>query len=85
MFKMDDRRIKEIIAGHVDIALNVNDIKSGDFLDNIGINSINFIRIVIEIENEFGISFDVDYLGFEVYENIQALLDYVSSLKQSSM
>ena len=38
-----------------------------------------------EIENEFGISFDVDYLGFEVYENIQALLDYVSSLKQSSM
>jgi len=82
---MDDRRIKEIIAGHVDIALNVNDIKSGDFLDNIGINSINFIRIVIEIENEFGISFDVDYLGFEVYENIQALLDYVSSLKQSSM
>jgi hypothetical protein len=85
VFKMDDRRIKEIIAGHVDIALNVNDIKSGDFLDNIGINSINFIRIVIEIENEFGISFDVDYLGFEVYENIQALLDYVSSLKQSSM
>ena len=82
---MDDRRIKEIIAGHVDNALNVNDIKSGDFLDNIGINSINFIRIVIEIENEFGISFDVDYLGFEVYENIQALLDYVSSLKQSSM
>ena len=82
---MDDRRIIEIIAGHVDIALNVNDIKSGDFLDNIGINSINFIRIVIEIENEFGISFDVDYLGFEVYENIQALLDYVSSLKQSSM
>ena len=62
---MDDRRIKEIIAGHVDIALNVNDIKSGDFLDNIGINSINFIRIVIEIENEFGISFDVDYLGFK--------------------
>ena len=82
---MDDRRIKEIIAGHVDIALNVNDIKSGDFLDNIGINSINFIRIVIEIENEFGISFDVDYLGFEVYENIQALLDYESSLKHSSM
>ena len=40
---------------------------------------------IIEIENEFGISFDVDYLGFEVYENIQALLDYVSSLKQSSM
>jgi len=77
-----DHRIKEIIAGHVDIALNVNDIKPEDFLDIMGVNSINFIRIVIDIENEFGISFDVDYLGFEVYENIQALLDYVSSLKQ---
>jgi len=76
-----EQRIKEIISGHVDIAINIDAIKNGDPLEILGVNSINFIRIVIDIESEFGISFDVDYLGYDTYNDISSLVDYAKSLQ----
>lgn len=75
-----DMQIKSIISKHVDIALKIEDIHHDTTLDMIGVNSINFIRIVIEIEQLFGITFDVDYLGYEMFENVQRLVDYVDLL-----
>lgn len=53
-----DNSLKQIIAKHIDIDKISND----HYLDQIGVNSINFIRMIIEIEQEYNIEFDIDML-----------------------
>lgn len=72
--------IKNILASHVDVALDPNKIQDSDFLDVLGINSINFIRIVIELEEMYDCEFDVDMLGFDVYSNFGDFVKYVKKI-----
>lgn len=46
-------------------------------LIDIGINSLNFIKLVLQIEKEFGISFDDRDLIVEKYPTIEGLVEYV--------
>ena len=46
-------------------------------LQDVGINSLGFIRLVVEIENEFQFQFDDDMLNIELFHSIQELVAYI--------
>lgn len=72
--------VLELISSHVDIAFDINQVKDDDTLEQLGVNSINFIRVIIELEMMFNIQFDVDCLGTEAFENVVAFVEYVKEL-----
>lgn len=71
--------VKRTVSSHVDIALDIGRLKNEDFLDVIGVNSINFIRIVLDLEAAYDIEFDIDMLGFEAHVNLGGLIRYVET------
>jgi acyl carrier protein len=75
-----DNSIKLVIIKHIDIALNIDKISSDQYLADIGVNSINFIRMIIEIEQEYDIQFDIDKLGIESFEQVGNFIAYVDKL-----
>ena len=50
---------------------NVDDFKNE-------IDSIGFIEIIVQIEQEFDISIDDDYLVIENFSNIDIICDYIT-------
>lgn len=48
-------------------------------LGYIGINSINFIKIIVDIESEFGFEFDDDKLSHKAFTNVENVIEYVKS------
>ncbi|WP_019912660.1 phosphopantetheine-binding protein [Paenibacillus sp. HW567] len=52
---------------------------SGDqiSLQEAGINSLGFIRLVVEIENAFQIQFEDDMLDIELFHSMQDLVAYI--------
>lgn len=71
------RRVKEILSSHVDAPVNIERVDDDTLLDAIGVNSINFIRAVLEMEGEFDFEFDIDHLGYENFGSIRELVSYV--------
>lgn len=55
-----EKKIREIIASILKISEDIDDYDSNSDLRNIGMDSISFVAIVVEIENEFGIEFPND-------------------------
>lgn len=45
--------------------------------EELGIDSINFIKLIIEIENSFDIVFEIDYIIPEMLPNMKSLIEYV--------
>ncbi len=70
-------QVKDIIS---DI---MGDEKNGDLLleTNLleyGVNSLLFIRIVVNIENQLDLEFDIAYLNLEKYVTLNDLIDYIA-------
>ncbi len=53
------------------------EIKLGDALQDIGIDSINFVKLVIELEETFGLAFDEEMLSIRRFERIEDIADYI--------
>lgn len=55
-------------------------------LQDVGINSLGFIRLVVAVENEFGFQFEDDMLNVELFQTIQELITYIEGkVKQQSI
>ena len=63
--------------------INLND--SFEKFDEYGLNSIYFVKIIIEFEKIFDINFEDDYLVLENYTCIQDLVDYISKKLDNNM
>jgi len=50
-----------------------------DFMDN-GINSISFIKLLVEMEDEFGIEFEDEMLNIKQVPSLEALCAYIDEL-----
>ena len=53
------------------------DISENSLLSQLAIDSLTFIKIVIEIEGEFDIEFEDEKLQFSEFPTVRALVDYV--------
>lgn len=49
-------------------------------LQDIGIDSINFIKLIIELEETFSLDFDEDILTMRHFERIKDIVDYIERL-----
>ena len=67
------RIVKENIPNSVE---NVSDEK---FMESIDINSIASIKIIVAIEDEFGIEFDNNLLDVELFQSLDGLVSYVQN------
>lgn len=53
-----------------------------DDLSRLQFTSISFIRLIVEIEDEFGIEFDDTALGIGKFNSVQELCEYIEKKKQ---
>ena len=68
------RRIVEIIKVNTECS---NEISENSLLCDLEMTSIDFVKIVIEIETEFNIEFEDEKLQFSEFPTVQSLIDYV--------
>ena len=70
---MTNEKIKEILAGHLDIDIeNINDDST---FEDLGIDSLDAVEIMMELEDEFGMELDASEMGRTVSE----LVAYIDS------
>ncbi len=69
-----NRRIIEIIKVNTECS---NEISEDSLLCDLEMTSIDFVKIVIEIETEFNIEFEDEKLQFSEFPTVQSLIDYV--------
>jgi acyl carrier protein len=48
-------------------------------IKSLGINSMNFIRIIVSIEDEFDFEFEDEYLDMSGFNTIKNLCEYVAN------
>ena len=59
--------------------LVVTDMTKEDLLTKIGIHSLNFLRLIVAVEDTFGFEFDNDYLDLNQFSDVQSLITYIES------
>lgn len=59
--------------------LDYNEVNEISF-EKLGLDSFMFMRLLVEIENEFGFSFETDSLEEGVFENLNKLVIKVKSI-----
>ena len=75
---MDVKSTVVQIIGRLAEIDNINELIEGnDSLDGFAINSVNFIRVVVELEKTFDIEFEDDALEFTKFDTLQSLCDYI--------
>lgn len=71
-----EERLAEIIRKAVNLSDDVALDENTD-LDQIDINSLNFLKIIVDIEDEFDIEFDDEELNFELFGTIHSIIEKI--------
>lgn len=74
-----EAKLRQIIIENVKLKVPVEQIGSEDLLDDFGISSMNYIRIVVAIENEFGFTFPNEALQFENLNTLRKLASFINT------
>lgn len=75
--KAHNYSIEEIILEIIKKKLESEELQLSSKLDEIGIDSLNYVSIIVEIEEEFDIEFDDDLLVSSRFESIENIAQYV--------
>lgn len=71
-------RIINYLAQELEIDAKIIDLNDSlEKYEDYGLNSIYFVRIVIELEKMFTINFEDDYLILENYKSVNDLVNYI--------
>lgn len=73
-------KLKEILISNLDDD-NMVDVEIGldDNLVSLGLNSITFIKVVVECEKAFDIEFDDEELDYEVFDTLEKICNCIES------
>ena len=74
-------RIKPVILGALKGGLQ-KPLEESTRLQDIGIDSLNFLKLVVGLEEAFGMEFDDDSLDLSNFETVSSLIDYIESRKE---
>lgn len=66
-------KVKKILADHLEI--DENEIDEETTLDDLGVDSLDAVEIVMEMEDEFGIEIQSDEIG----NSVKDFVDYIES------
>ena len=78
---MNDVQERTLVIIKKQIEDTVQDVKIGleSELSSIGLNSVIFIKIVVDLESEFDIEFANEDLEYGKFKDIQDICDYISN------
>jgi len=82
MVKDTEQIVKEIIVESLELSIDFNDIKNDAKLIELNINSINFIKLIVELETAFDIEFDIDSLDIRDFETVEDLVKSINILSK---
>lgn len=66
-----------IIKNKVNLRIPINEITNESPLEEIGIDSLSFLRIIIEIESEFGFEFNMEDLNNQNFQTLGCVISYI--------
>ena len=77
---MLEERLKTIISSCV-LGIDKNQItESTDLMEDLGFESVNLVELIVDIENEFGIEIEDEFLDIEVLSSFNRLVDMLEKL-----
>lgn len=78
-----NERVIEIITEKCDID-NIDEyLKNNDDLTPLSINSVSFIKLVVELENEFSIEFEDEALDYNKFKSLNSLCNYIKKMMKT--
>jgi len=71
-----EKKVVEIVGNNLSLLdADINHLNKK--LSNLELDSMGFIKLVIEIEGEFGIEFEKDFMAADAFETVGSLVSYV--------
>jgi acyl carrier protein len=77
-------KIREIVAQHGRLSVNVRVLKDHDDLYDVGLTSLATVGIMVAIEDHFNVEFAESMLRPSTFESLEAIADAVAELLQES-
>lgn len=72
-----ENEIRKILNENVELGISVEDIKVNESLLALGVDSISMIKIILNIEELYGFTFEDEDLVAENFMSIERLVNYV--------
>ncbi|WP_010250894.1 acyl carrier protein [Acetivibrio cellulolyticus] len=79
MQKNAESKLISILNEKFDVDYN-SGIRLEDTLSSLNINSISFIRLVVEIEKEFNIEFQDDIIDVNNFKTLKSLVEFIEEM-----
>lgn len=78
MLKEIEKHVRKIIEENVDTEISAMIMDSNKSLEDFGINSISYIKIIVAIENQFEFEFADEDLDMKNFKTLGNLISYIS-------
>lgn len=77
---IDTTAIREVIAQHGRLAVDVHSLEDSNDLYGAGLTSLATVGVMLALEDHFNIEFPRSMLGRKTFESIESITEAVSSL-----
>lgn len=78
----DTDRLIKVFSTTVGRELNHEELTGGNLISNLGLNSIDALQLLIQVESEFGFNIEDEELSIDLVDSLERLETFVVS-KQS--
>lgn len=73
-------KVREILAKHSRLDVDVNNLKEDDDLYEVGLTSLTTVNIMLAIEDAFDIEFPDNKLNRKTFNSIESLVEVIEEL-----
>lgn len=74
---MDKKEIEELVRKSLETILNIDNIDENESLLDIGLDSLNTVRLVVMLEEIFDITIEIEKLVEENFRTINIIVDLI--------
>ncbi|AXK57071.1 MULTISPECIES: acyl carrier protein [Pseudomonas] len=79
----DTDRLIKVFSSTVGRELSREDLSGGDLIGTLGLNSIDALQLLIQVETEFGFSIEDNELSIELVNSLERLEAFVADKTQA--
>lgn len=80
MLKADiEKKVREVLQEGGDVLVDIDQIALNEELKDFGINSVSYLKIIMDLEEKFRIMFEKDELQFENFRSIDKITECIAS------
>lgn len=73
-------KVREILAKHSRLEIDVNSLREDDDLYEVGLTSLTTVNIMLAIEDAFDIEFPDNKLNRKTFNSIESLVEVIAEL-----